>query len=75
MVVAGITCVVSPLSLLTSFYGMNVEEFTSDSKISLFNFWKGGLPVVLATVIPFTLLIVWLTTGGTTQLLASPRRI
>ncbi|MCJ1341379.1 hypothetical protein MMC09_006675 [Bachmanniomyces sp. S44760] len=69
MIVAGISCVVSPLSLLTSFYGMNVREFTSGANINLYDFWKGGVPVTLAMVVSFGLLAMWLFKGGPTPLL------
>jgi Mg2+ and Co2+ transporter CorA len=64
MVIAAIACVVSPLGLLTSFYGMNVREFTDGGNVGLFEFWEMGMPVALVTGVSFVFLVVWMRTGG-----------
>lgn len=59
IVIAGVAGIVSPLSLLTSFYGMNVQEFTSGASISLFDVSKIGLPLFVATFICFVFTAMW----------------
>lgn len=60
MVVAIITGVIAPLSLLTSFYGMNVQEFSSGATASLFDVWEVGFPLTLLTAAGFVFLTVWM---------------
>lgn len=60
VVIAMVTGLVSPLSLLTSFYGMNVEEFVAGAPLSLFDFWKFGIPLLLLTGICFLLIVVYI---------------
>ena len=67
MVIAGIAGIVSPLGLLTSFYGMNVQEFTSGASVSLFEVWKIGLPLLLATIVCFVFVGIWTMTGPATK--------
>ncbi|KAJ9668396.1 hypothetical protein H2201_001444 [Coniosporium apollinis] len=62
--IAGIAAIVTPLSLLTSFFGMNVVEFSSDASATLFDFWQIGVPVLLATAVGFSFLSVWLLTDS-----------
>ena len=62
MAVAGLACVMAPMSLLTGFYGMNVQEFTSGANISLYDFWKNGMPVLLIALAAFAFLAIWLLT-------------
>lgn len=64
MVIAAVAGVVSPLGLLTSFYGMNVREFTVGANITLFEFWEVGIPVALVTGVCFVFLVVWMRTGS-----------
>ncbi|KAL9617024.1 MAG: hypothetical protein Q9160_008141, partial [Pyrenula sp. 1 TL-2023] len=49
-VIAAITGVVAPLSLITGYYGMNVREFTNDATVSLFEVWEIAAPVLLVAV-------------------------
>ena len=60
MALAGIASIVAPLSLLTSFYGMNIQEFTSGANVSLYDFSKGALPIIFLTLVSFGFLMVWL---------------
>ena len=62
MAVAGIACVMAPMSLLTGFYGMNVQEFTSGANTSLYDFWKNAMPVLLLALAVFAFLAIWLLT-------------
>lgn len=64
MVIAAITGVVSPLGLVTSFYGMNVREFTSGATITLFDFWEVGMPLALMTGVFVVFLLLWMKTGS-----------
>lgn len=63
VLVGVIACVVSPLGLLTSFYGMNVQEFQPGAGASLFQFWQIGMPVLLLTLIGSALVAVWMLTS------------
>lgn len=58
--IAAITGVIAPLGLLTSFFGMNVQEFTPDAKSTLFDFWKLGLSTVLVTTVGLTFIGMWI---------------
>ena len=60
--IAGIAGVVAPLSLLTSFYGMNVQELTSQANGTLFGFWQVGIPLFLLTTISVVFGGVWVLT-------------
>ncbi|KAJ9646488.1 hypothetical protein H2199_002537 [Coniosporium tulheliwenetii] len=62
--IAGIAAIVTPLSLLTSFFGMNVVEFSPDASATLFDFWQIGVPVLLATAVGFSFLSLWLLTDS-----------
>jgi Mg2+ and Co2+ transporter CorA len=63
MVIAAITGVVAPLSLITGYYGMNVKEFTPGAELSLFDVWQIGTPIVLVTVICTAFIGLWMLTG------------
>ena len=63
MLIAVITGVIAPLSLLTSFYGMNVQEFSSGATATLFDFWEVGFPVTLLTAVGLVFLTVWVKTS------------
>lgn len=63
MVIAAVTGIVSPLSLLTSFYGMNVKEFSSDGSATLFDFWQVGMPILLLSAVCIACLAIWMMTG------------
>lgn len=64
MFLAGLAGVVAPLSLLTSFYGMNVKELTEGATGTLFGFWEVGIPLLLVTAISVAFVILWMMTGS-----------
>ena len=59
---AGIASILTPLSFLTSYFGMNVEEFVPGTTLTLFDFWTVGIPTMLATAIPLLIACVWMCT-------------
>ena len=61
---AGLAGIVAPLSLLTGFYGMNVQELTQGATGSLFEFWEIGIPVLLVTMICVAFFVLWMMTGS-----------
>ncbi|KAI9814315.1 MAG: hypothetical protein M1826_002281 [Phylliscum demangeonii] len=63
LVIAGIAGVVAPLSLLTGFYGMNVQEFNTGSVITLFEFWQVAFPVALLTAVSVVAVAIWMATS------------
>lgn len=65
VVLATITGIVAPTSLLTSFYGMNVRELTPGASATLFDFWQIAVPIVLATAVCFAFIGVWSVTKTT----------
>lgn len=66
MVIAGIAGIAAPLGLLVGFYGMNVKEFTPGGSVSLFDVWQAGIPIILATVVCFAFLVIWVMTNSAT---------
>lgn len=52
------------MSLLTSFYGMNVKELTQGATGTLFDFWEIGVPVILVTAILVAYIVLWMITGS-----------
>ena len=44
----GVSSLLSPLALLTSYYGMNMREFVGQGggTLTLYEFWKWGMPLV-----------------------------
>ena len=62
MIIAAITGIVSPLSLITSYYGMNVQEFTAGGNASLFEVWEVGTPMLLVSVLTTVFIALWLAT-------------
>lgn len=60
--VACVASIVAPLSVLTGFFGMNVAEFVPGTSLTLFDFWKTGLPVMLVTAVPICLVLLWTVT-------------
>ena len=64
MFLAGLAGFVAPLSLLTSFYGMNVKELTEGATGTLFGFWEIGIPVLLVTAILLAFIVLWMMTGS-----------
>lgn len=47
IVLAGVSAVISPLALLTGYYGMDVQEYVPGTSGSLFDFWQVALPTML----------------------------
>lgn len=45
LILTGLSFIVTPLSLLTSYYGMNVSEFVDGANLTLFGFWQIALPM------------------------------
>lgn len=52
------------MSLLTSFYGMNIQELTPGATGTLFEFWEIGIPVLLVTAICVAFVLLWMMTGS-----------
>ena len=59
MFLAGLAGVVGPMSLLTGYYGMNVQELSPDTTGSLFGFWQIGIPILLITSISVIIVGIW----------------
>lgn len=59
MFLAAVAGIVAPASLLTSFYGMNVQELTPGASATLFDFWQIAVPLILATGVSFAFIGVW----------------
>ena len=64
IVVASLAAVISPISLLTGFFGMNVHEFTSDATIGLYDFWQYGVPLLMFALIGFAFFTSWALRGA-----------
>ncbi len=47
IILAGVSGLISPLALLTSYYGMNVQELVEGAPVSLFDFWQVAMPTLL----------------------------
>ena len=52
------------MSLLTSFYGMNLKELTQGATGTLFDFWEITIPVLLVTAIAVAFIMFWMLTGS-----------
>jgi Mg2+ and Co2+ transporter CorA len=70
IVLAGLSALISPVALLTSYYGMNVQEYVPGTSGSLFEFWQVALPTLLVCLVAlgFVILRLWSTpmaTGAT----------
>jgi Mg2+ and Co2+ transporter CorA len=63
LVVAMISAVVGPMSLITSYYGMNVHEFVPNTTLSLVDVWEIGMPVVIAAALFAVMTGLWVVTG------------
>lgn len=50
------------MSLLTSYYGMNVKEITPEATATLFEFWQIGIPILLITGVCVMFIAVWVLT-------------
>ena len=64
MFLAALAGIVAPMSLLTGFYGMNVQELTSSANASLFGFWQIGIPVLMVTAICIAFIVLWMMTDS-----------
>ena len=60
LIIAAITGIVSPLSLITGYYGMNVQEFVPGAFGTLYGFWTVSLPILLFSVLVSVFLGLWL---------------
>lgn len=58
LILTGLTCIVTPLSLLTSYYGMNVGDFVEGASTTLFEFWRIALPTVTLSLAFLVLVLV-----------------
>lgn len=63
LMIASITAVVSPLSLVTSYFGMNVPEFADGSHGSLYAFWSVATPMLLILGLFVLFSSVWFLAG------------
>jgi Mg2+ and Co2+ transporter CorA len=63
VVLAGVSALISPLALLTGYYGMNVQELVPGAGGTLFNFWQVALPVLLVCIVGpgYVILRLWST--------------
>lgn len=61
IVLAGVSALISPLALLTGYYGMNVQEYVPGTSGSLFDFWQVALPTLLVcfAALGFVILRLW----------------
>ena len=62
MFLAGLAGIVGPMSLLTSFYGMNVQELVPGTVTTLFDFWQLGIPILLITGVSVGFVVLWMMT-------------
>ena len=62
MFLAGLAGIVAPMSLLTGYYGMNVQELSPQATGTLFGFWQVGVPVMLITSICVAFIAIWVLT-------------
>ena len=48
-----VSSLLSPVALLTSYFGMNMEEFVGETggSLSLYEFWKWGLPLTIMAAV------------------------
>ena len=64
MFLAVLAGIVGPMSLLTSFYGMNVQELVPGTTTTLFEFWQIGIPVLLITSVSVAFVTLWMITDA-----------
>ena len=60
---AMISAVVGPLTLITGYYGMNVQEFVPDTTLTLVDVWEVGMPATAATIVFAVMTGLWIVTG------------
>lgn len=58
IVLAGISGLTAPLTILTSYFGMNVQELVSGATYTLFDFWQIALPTLLASFIGLGFVVI-----------------
>jgi len=64
MFLAAVAGIVAPTSLLTGYYGMNVQELNPGTTATLFAFWQIAIPVLLATAVCFAFIGLWSVSKG-----------
>jgi Mg2+ and Co2+ transporter CorA len=62
LVLAGVASIISPMSVLTSYYGMNVNEFVQGATSNLYEFWRVGMPVLCGSFVGLGMLVLWILT-------------
>lgn len=62
MYLAGLAGIVAPMSLLTGYYGMNVQELVPGTNGTLFDFWQIGTPILLLTASCVSVVTIWMMT-------------
>ena len=65
IVLAGVSALISPLALLTGYYGMNVKEYVPGTSGSLFDFWQTALPTLLVCFAALGLVVLRLWSAPT----------
>lgn len=65
LILTGMSCIITPLSLLTSYYGMNVGDFVEGATLTLFGFWEIALPMVTLSLCGLILIVVRFVPGNT----------
>lgn len=60
LIIAVCAGIFAPMSLLTSYYGMNVIEFTPEASNPLISFWELGIPTLILTVVGFMMAALWI---------------
>ena len=60
-----VSSLLSPMALLTSYYGMNVHEFVGErgGLLTLYEFWKWGLPLTIVAITGASYLVLRVMTG------------
>lgn len=64
MYLAGLAGIVAPMSLLTGYYGMNVQELVPGTNGTLFEFWQIGAPILLFTASGVSVATIWILTDS-----------
>ena len=60
LLIAIIAAILAPMNLLTSFFGMNMKDFSADGLASLFDFWRLSIPAALITIVGFIFAGSWI---------------
>lgn len=64
MYLAGLAGFVAPMSLLTGYFGMNVQELVPGTNGTLFDFWKIGAPVLILSASCIIVVAIWMMTDS-----------